>query len=129
MKAFYVLCAIVAIALIIFGIAYPLPGKCVNVSEKYIPRDEISWKDDIGREYINGDCYNYQIEASLKSGYMSGGMTMKSISFVGGWILLCLAISAYDRNRRFDHQSNASASEPGSAPWNENAREHSDTEN
>ena len=66
MKAFYVLCAIVAIALIIFGIAYPLPGKYVNVSEKYIPRDEISWKDDIGREYINGDCYNYQIEASLK---------------------------------------------------------------
>ena len=129
MKAFYVLCAIVAIALIIFGIAYPLPGKYVNVSEKYIPRDEISWKDDIGREYINGDCYNYQIEASLKSGYMSGGMTMKSISFVGGWILLCLAISAYDRNRRFDHQSNASASEPGSAPWNENAREHSDTGN
>lgn len=50
MKAFYVLCAIVAIALIIFGIAYPLPGKCVNVSEKYIPRDEILWKDDIGRE-------------------------------------------------------------------------------
>ena len=94
MKAFYVLCAIVAIALIIFGIAYPLPGKCVNVSEKYIPRDEILWKDNIGREYINGDCYNYQIEASLKSGYMSGGMTMKSISFVGGWILLCLAISA-----------------------------------
>ena len=60
MKAFYVLCAIVAIALIIFGIAYPLPGKCVNVSEKYIPRDEILWKDDIGREYINGDCYNYR---------------------------------------------------------------------
>lgn len=129
MKAFYVLCAIVAIAMIIFGIAYPLPGKYVNVSEKYIPYDEVWWKDDTGKEYINGDCYNYQIEASLKSGYMSGGMTMKSISFVGGWILLCLAISAYDRNRRFDHQSDAPASEPGSAPWNENAREHSDTEN
>lgn len=129
MKAFYVLCAIVAIALIIFGIAYPLPGKYVNVSEKYIPYDEVWWKDDTGKEYINGDCYNYQIEASLKSGYMSGGMTMKSISFVGGWILLCLAISAYDRNRRFDHQSDAPASEPGSAPWNETASAQSDMEN
>lgn len=129
MKAFYVFCAIVAIALIIFGIAYPLPGKYVNVSEKYIPYDEVWWKDDTGKEYINGDCYNYQIEASLKSGYMSGGMTMKSISFVGGWILLCLAISAYDRNRRFEQRSDAPASEPGSALWNETAEEKSDMEN
>lgn len=129
MKAFYVLCAIVAIAMIIFGTAYPLPGKYVNVSEKYIPYDEVWWKDDTGKEYINGDCYNYQIEASLKSGYMSGGMTMKSISFVGGWILLCLAISACDRNRRFDQQSHAPSSEPGNASWNETAWERSDAEN
>lgn len=53
---------------------------------------------------------------------------MKSVSFVGGWILLCLAISAYDRNRRFEQQSYASFSEPGNASWNEAAREQSDTE-
>lgn len=91
MKASQILCIIIAIALLIFGFVYPLPTKRVETSSRYSAYDS-GWGENIGAEYVGGDCYNYQIEASLKAGYFTGILTMKSISVLGGLILFFLAL-------------------------------------
>ena len=89
MKTSQIFCIILAIALLIFGFVYPLPEKEVNVSSRSSAYYS-GWGENIGAEYIGGDCYNYQIEASLKAGYFTGILTMKSISVLGGLILFFL---------------------------------------
>lgn len=91
MKASQILGIIVAIALIIFAVAYPVPEKEIDISSSYSAYDN-TWADMEGAEYIGGDAYNYQIEASLKAGYMSGVLAMKSITFVGGVLLFFLTM-------------------------------------
>ena len=91
MKTSQIFCIILAIALLIFGFVYPLPEKEVNVSSRSSAYYS-GWGENIGAEYIGGDCYNYQIEASLKAGYFTGILTMKSISVLGGLILFFLAL-------------------------------------
>ena len=86
MRALQVLGIIIAIALIIFGLAYPVPEKYVYVSSSSSAYYS-TWDENRGAEYLGGDAYNYQIEASLKAGYTSGVLVMKSITFVGGLLL------------------------------------------
>lgn len=78
---------IISILLIVFAVIYPVPEKKVDVSGSYSAYDN-SWADNEGAEYIGGDAYNYQIEASLKAGYVSGVLALKGITFVGGILLL-----------------------------------------
>lgn len=80
-----------AIALIIFSIAFPVPEKHIDVSSNYSAYQS-SWKENVGAEYVGGDAYNYQMEATLKAGYMSGVLAMKSITFVGGLLLFFLTL-------------------------------------
>ena len=89
MRASQILGIIVALALIVFGLAYPVPEKYVSVSSSSSAYDS-SWEENRGAEYIGGDCYNYQIEASLKAGYLTGVLAMKAITFVGGLLLFFL---------------------------------------
>ena len=89
MKASQVFGIILAIALIAFGIAFPTPEKHLRVSS--YSYDE-PWHDEYGEEYVGGDAYNYQMEASLKAGYMSGVLAMKSITFVAGILLFFLTL-------------------------------------
>lgn len=93
MTASQVLGIILAIALIVFGIAFPTPEKYLHVRE-YNDRysEHLSWDDSQGEEYVGGDAYNYQMEASLKAGYMSGVLAMKSITFASGLLLLFLTL-------------------------------------
>ena len=88
MKASQIIGIILAIALIAFGIAFPTPDKHLRVSS-YLSGD---WNDNYGEEYVGGDAYNYQMEASLKAGYMSGVLAMKATSFVGGILLFFLTL-------------------------------------
>ena len=93
MKASQVLGIILAIALIAFGAAYPVPEKHLYTSNySWI---DYSWSSEWGEEYVGGDAYNYQMEASLKAGYMSGVLAMKSITFVGG--LMLFLVTLYSR--------------------------------
>lgn len=91
MKRSQILGIIVAFALILFGIIYPVPEKWIQIDNSYFAQ-KTSWSGDDGPAYIGGDAYNYQIEASLKAGYMSGVMAMKSISIVGGIALFFLTL-------------------------------------
>lgn len=92
MKTAQKLGIIFAIALIVFAIAFPIPQKHIRTSGyKY----DIPWTDEYGEEYVGGDAYNYQMEASLKAGYMSGVLAMKSISFVGGLLLLFITLYSH----------------------------------
>lgn len=91
MKGSQVLGIILAVALIIFGVAFPVPEKYVSVSSSSYAY-EYPWTKDRGAEYVGGDAYNYQMEASLKAGYMSGVLALKSISFVGGLLLFFLTL-------------------------------------
>lgn len=91
MKKPHIFGLLAAIALIIFGIAFPVPEKYVDVSSNYSAYHS-SWKENTGAEYVGGDAYNYQMEAALKAGYMSGVLAMKSITFVGGLMLFFLTL-------------------------------------
>jgi len=89
MKGSHIISFIIALGLIALGSYYPVPEKYVNVSG-LSSAFHSDWNENKGAEYIGGDAYNYQIEASLKAGYMSGIISMKAIFFVGGMILLSL---------------------------------------
>lgn len=89
MKASHIISFIIALGMIAFGSVYPVPEKYVNVSSLSSAYHS-NWNENKGAEYIGADAYNYQIEASLKAGYVSGVISMKAIFFVGGMLLLCL---------------------------------------
>ena len=91
MKKPHIFGLLAAIALIIFSIAFPVPEKHIDVSSNYSAYWS-SWKENVGAEYVGGDAYNYQMEATLKAGYMSGVLAMKSITFVGGLLLFFLTL-------------------------------------
>ncbi len=91
MRGSQILGIIMAVILIAFGVAYPVPKKYVDVSSNSTAYHS-SWSKNIGAEYLGGDCYNYQVEASLKAGYLTGVLAMKSITFVGGLLLLFLTL-------------------------------------
>lgn len=102
MKAFQVLGILVAIALIIFAVAFPTPEKRIRVSEYGWDKP---WHDEYGEEYVGGDAYNYQMEASLKAGYMSGVLAMKSITFVGGLLLFFTSVYSCIRCKIIEAQT------------------------
>lgn len=89
MKGSQVLGIILAIALIVFGVVFPTPEKHIRVSRYGYDKP---WTDSYGEEYVGGDAYNFQMEASLKAGYMGGVLAMKSITFVGGLLLFFLTL-------------------------------------
>lgn len=91
MKKPHIFGLLAAIALIVFSIAFPVPEKYVDVSSNYSAYHS-SWKENTGAEYVGGDAYNYQMEAALKAGYMSGVLAMKSVAFVGGLLLFFLTL-------------------------------------
>lgn len=88
MKCSQVIGIILAVALIVFGVVFPTPEKPLLV----IGYSDRTWSDEWGTKYVGGDAYNYQIEASLKAGYMGGVLAMKSITFVGGLLLFFLTL-------------------------------------
>lgn len=81
---------IIAVVLMIFAIVFPVPQKYLQTTSSYSRSN--TWTDKSGLEYVGGDAYNLQMEATLKAGYMSGVMTLKSVSFIGGLILLFLSL-------------------------------------
>ena len=91
MKRCQLLGIIIAVVLIVFSAVYPVPEKHVHVSSSSKAYD-YSWSKNTGAEYIGGDCYNYQIEASLKAGYLTGILAIKGMTFVGGLLLLFLTL-------------------------------------
>ncbi len=93
MKGISILGIIIAVILIAFGAAYPVPKKNLYVSSSSYAYG-YSWSENIGAEHVGGDAYNYQMEASLKAGYFAGVLAMKSITFVGGLLLLFLTLYA-----------------------------------
>ena len=99
MKAFGI---IVSLLLIIFGAVFPVPEKQVNTIDYCYDK---SWFYRYGEEYVNGDAYNYQIEASLKAGWMSGVLTMKSISVASGILLFFITIYADKKYKELEKQT------------------------
>lgn len=96
MKGWAILGIIVALVMIGFGILYPVPDKYVRVDsgEKAY---EYDWMENKGAQYVGGDAYNYQVEATLKAGYFAGVLAMKAIVFAGGMLLLFLSTFSYSK--------------------------------
>ena len=105
MKKPHIFGLLAAIALIIFSIAFPVPEKHIDVSSNYSAYQS-SWKENVGAEYVGGDAYNYQMEATLKAGYMSGVLAMKSITFVGGLLLFFLTLYSDSACSLTEYQNN-----------------------
>lgn len=95
---------IVSVMLVAFSVLYPVPEKHMHVSSSYSAYDN-TWADNEGAEYIGGDAYNYEIEASLKAGYVSGVLAMKCITFVGGMLLYFLTLFSSAKSEQMEAQA------------------------
>ena len=95
MKKHKIFGLLAAILLVIFGAGFPIPEKHLYVSS-YSYKN--SWTED-GEEYVGGDAYNYQMEASLKAGWVSGVLAMKTICVSSGIILffIILMIDSHEK--------------------------------
>ena len=71
-----------------------LPEKYVHVSSLSFAYDS-PWSSNTGAKYIGGDAYNYLIEASLKAGYYNAVSNEKTITYVGGILLLFTSIFTF----------------------------------
>lgn len=96
MKGWAILGIIVALVMIGFGILYPVPDKYVRV-DSGAKAYEYDWMENKGAQYVGGDAYNYQVEATLKAGYLAGVLAMKAIVFAGGMLLLFLSAFSYGK--------------------------------
>lgn len=100
-RACVVIGAILAFALILFGLIFQIPSKKISISS-YKGAD---WSADTGTEYVGGDAYNYQMEASLKAGWVSGAMAVKAITISSGIILLVICFIADTKLREMSRQN------------------------
>ncbi|MGN0670469.1 MAG: hypothetical protein ACI4JZ_07955 [Oscillospiraceae bacterium] len=101
LRACVIIGAVLAFALILFGILFQIPSKKISISS-YITPD---WSIDAGKEYVGGDAYNYQMEASLKAGWVSGAMAVKAITISSGIILLVICFVADTKLREMSRQN------------------------
>lgn len=101
MKAHKILGILAAIALVIFGLAFPVPEKHLRVSSYSYNNN---WME-AGVEYVGGDAYNYQMEASLKAGWVSGVLAMKAICVSSGVLLFFLILMADSHEKEVRKQN------------------------
>ena len=101
MKSHKILGILTAIALVIFGLVFPVPKKHLRVSSYSYNNN---WME-AGEEYVGGDAYNYQMEASLKSGWVSGVLTMKAICASSGVLLFFLILMAESHEKEVRKQN------------------------
>lgn len=83
-----VMCWLIAIALVVFGILLPIPEKHIDTWRTGAFGSE--WERDKYTEYVGGDAYNIIIEASLRGGIIAGRTVAKTIFIVSG-IVFCFA--------------------------------------
>lgn len=77
---------ILAAVMITVGIALPIPDPKISF---YGSRENGGY-----HEYVGGDAYNIQIEASIRGGEISGRTDAKTILLTGGVILFVLTLFA-----------------------------------
>ncbi|MDE7295114.1 MAG: hypothetical protein K2N72_11875, partial [Oscillospiraceae bacterium] len=75
---------ITSLALIAVGIFLPVPPKKINT---------YSYSNEGYHEYVGGDAYNIQIEASLRGGIIAGRTAAKAILISAGVLELFLVIA------------------------------------
>ena len=97
MKAFGIF---VSVLLIIFGAVFPIPKKEIRILDRCYDK---SWFYEYGQEYWGGD--SYVVEASLKSGWLSGILVMKSISVATGILLFFIIIYADKKHKELEKQT------------------------
>lgn len=102
MKVTHTFGVIMAIVLIIVGAVFPVPEKKVHVSSYSISED---WFSDRGIEYVGGDAYNYQMEASLKAGWISGVLALKAVAVTSGILLLMITLYADSKEKAINKQT------------------------
>lgn len=92
---------VVAILLAVFGVAFPLPEKHLYVSSYAYQNN---WMED-GEEYVGGDAYNYQMEASLKAGWVSGVLALKAICVASGILLFFGTLYSNNKDKELMKQT------------------------
>lgn len=100
-RACIIIGVVLALGLILFGCLFKIPSKKISISS-YKGAD---WSADTGTEYVGGDAYNYQMEASLKAGWVSGTMAVKAITISSGVILLVICFIADTKLREMSRQN------------------------
>ena len=79
-------CIVIALLLIIFGIALPIPEKHIDTWRTGALGSE--WEGNEYTEYVGGDAYNIMIEASLRGGIIAGRTVAKTILIVSGAVFI-----------------------------------------
>lgn len=103
MKKAYIISIIISITMLGTGLIFPLPDKNIHVSSYSY---DSKWGDN-GVEYVGGDAYNYQMEASLTAGWVSGVMAFKGIMIASGLMLFALTLIFKSKDDDIENQTHA----------------------
>ena len=74
---------LISILLLGIGVFTKVPSKEIN---------SFTFSDDGYTEYVGGDAYNYQIEASLRGGQIAGAKTQKAIYISVGCLIFVISM-------------------------------------
>lgn len=78
---------VIAAAFLVFGFFMKVPEKKISF---YASEDDGGY-----REYVGGDAYNIQIEASLRGGEIAGAKTMKAVLLAAGGIIAIISLYGF----------------------------------
>ena len=101
MKSTTIFGIILAFIMIGVGIMFPMPEKDIDIGSGY----DYKWSENKGSKYVGGDAYNYQMEASLKAGWVAGVIALKTISITAGIILFMLSLISNVKIKELEAQT------------------------
>ena len=102
-KKSFLISILISIAMFGTGLLFPIPDKNIHVSSYSY---DAEWGEN-GVEYVGGDAYNYQMEASLTAGWVSGVMAFKGIMIASGLMLFAITLMLKSRDDEFENQTYA----------------------
>lgn len=79
-KRFSIIGIVLSIILVIIGIFQKTPNREIEI-----------WEENSYEEYVGGDAYNIQIEASIRGGEIAGAKAAKATYISSGCILFVLS--------------------------------------
>ena len=111
MKAFAIFGFILALAMLMVGIFFP------------VPTSELRYWNNV-KEYVGGDAYNYIIAAALEGGKISGALILKTVLIVGSVITFMLSGIILVLSKKQYEKSNAGIDYNSSIQSNSNSLEN-----
>lgn len=86
---------IISVTLLIIGVLTKIPEKRIS---------SFSTKDDGYTEYVGGDAYNYQIEASLRGGQIAGARTERAVYISMSGLIFIISMFGLCKSENYNNE-------------------------